>query len=246
MGESGHYYDNNGYEFSHLLRDISGQTSIIYRYDPDWTGLANKDDEYWTTEDISKSRFHGQIFSISNISGETQYITHAIGKNIDVSLNTYSNGSMNQDDISSVNISGVPFMGNYSLQTIEGNEDVKVLDLFEYIADTYTFVPIDTSNKTYTNARRNSDIEYEDTYAFDDLVKIKFINDKWEKYTSTDFVNYTATSIYYHSPTPNYGYGRIYDYNYSDINVNSILTSRGTVYGDPKDIATDIILPTLP
>lgn len=246
MGESGHYYDNNGYEFSHLLRDISGQTSNIYRYDPDWTGLANKDDEYWTTEDISKSRFHGQIFSISSISGETQYITHAIGKNIDISLNTYSNGSMNYDDISSVNISGVPFMGNYSLQTIEGNTNVKVMDLFEYTIANYTFVPIDTSNKTYTNAHRSSDIEYEDTSAFDDLVKMIFTNDKWEKYTSTDFVNYTATSIYYHSPTPNYSYRRIYDYTYPDINVNSVLTSRGSSYGNAKNLADEIILPTVP
>ena len=120
MGEQmNHYYDNSGYEFSHLLRDICGQTSIIYRYDPKWTPLVNKTDEYWTTEDISKIRFHGQIFAVSSISGEPHYTTHAKGKSgTDVSLNTYSNGSMNQDDISSVNISGVPFMGNYSLQTI--------------------------------------------------------------------------------------------------------------------------------
>ena len=245
MGESGHYYDNNGYEFNNLLRDISGQTSIIYRYDPDWTGLANKDDEYWTTEDISKSRFHGQICSISSISGETQYITHAIGKNVDVSLNTYTNGSMNYDDISSVNIYGIPFVGNYSLQTIQGNTDVKVLDLFEYTIANYTFFPIDTCNKTYTNAQRFTDIEYEDTSAFDDLVKMIFTNDKWEKYTSTDFTNYTATSIYYHSPTPNYSYRRIYDYNYPDINVNSVLTSRGSEYGNTKNLSDEIILPTI-
>ena len=108
----GHYYDNSGYEFSHILKDASGQTSIIYSYDPNWSPLVSTTDEYWTTSDISKVRFHGQIMTIDKINGIQQYVTYATGKDVDISVNEYPNQTISFNNISNINIKNVPFIGN--------------------------------------------------------------------------------------------------------------------------------------
>ena len=224
----GHYFDSK--TFTTLLKDISGNTSIIYRYDENYTPLNSNSSIYHTTTDISYIRFHNQIMGIS---GET--ITHAIGKNIDVSLNIYtSNGS--PPDISSVNISGIPFIGYYSNETINGVTDVNVFDLFQYKATTYTFVPNDSANPTYTEVFKMSDIEY---ISFP--TKFTYQNDStWEAYE----MDGTLIGLYF-NPVPNYSYNRIESYKYPTRNVNNVVTSRGD-YGNPKDIATELVLPTLP
>lgn len=228
MGEEGgHYYD--GKTFTPFLKDISGNTSIIYRYDEDHTYLASNNSIYHTSTDISYVRFHNQIMGIS---GET--ITHANGKNVDVMLNKYINGDKTDEEVST-DISNYPFIGNYSIQTIEGVPNVKVLDLFEYTADTYTFIPLDTNNTTYNDVYKLTDTHYDRYDQFGAMIQFNFVNNQW---VSID-------SILYNPPKPNYSYGRLKNYNYPDINVNNVLTSRGD-YGNPKDIANELVLPTLP
>ena len=238
MGGS-HYYDDK--TFTTVLKDISGNTSIIYRYDEDYTYLASNTSIYHTTTDISNIRFHNQIMGIS---GET--ITHAIGKDIpDVSLNKYTSNGGYTGDISMVDITGIPFIGYYSNEIIQDTPDVKVFDLFQYKAKTYTFVPLELDNETYTQAQHLSDTEYEDfTYG----VKFKYVSDTWEKYS----VDNVASGTFYSPPTPtNYSYNRIESYKYPTINVNNVVTNRGesesSEWKPIKDkIPTELVLPTLP
>jgi hypothetical protein len=232
----GHYFDSK--TFTTLLKDISGNTSIIYRYDENYTPLNSNSSIYHTTTDISYIRFHNQIMGIS---GET--ITHAIGKNIDVSLNIYtSNGS--PPDISSVNISGNPFIGYYSNETINGTHDVKVFDLFQYDPNTFTFTPKDSANPTYTEAVKTFDTEYDDFNLF-----VKFTSQDDSTWEASEFGSVIGL---YFNPVPNsYSYNRIESYKYPTINVNNLVTSRGESEAtewmpDPNKIPNELVLPTLP
>lgn len=231
------YYDS--YKFTPILKDASGSTSIIYKYDENYTPLASVGSIFYTTTDLSNIRFHNQIMGIS---GET--ITHAIGKDIpDVSVNIYtSNGSIG--DISMVNISGIPFIGNYSIQTIQGVPDVKVFDLFQYEPNTFTFTPKDSANPTYTEAVKTSDTEYDD---FNNMVKFTYHDDStWEASNGGTIIGS------YSNPTANsYRYNRIESYKYPTINVNNVLTSRGESEAtgwmpDQNKIPNELVLPTLP
>ena len=146
MGDS-HYYDN--FTFSHILKrtilvdsktnpgvDISlNSSSIIYTYDPSATPIARS--FIYDYADISYIRFNNQILSISG-----EEITQAIGKNVDVSLNQFVDGK-NTYETTDVDLSGVPFLGNYSTQQIEEGVSAEVLDLFEYKPTSYT---ISTTN----------------------------------------------------------------------------------------------------
>lgn len=223
------YYDS--YKFTPFLKDASGGTSIIYRYDENYTPLASVGSSYHTIEDISYIRFHNQIMGIS---GDT--ITHAIGKK-DVSLNIYTSTGEYTEDISTVDISGIPFIGYYSSENIQGTSDVKVFDLFQYDPSTYyTFTPKDPANTTYTEAVKTSDTEYDD---FNLFVKFTYQDDSiWE---ASNFGTHIGL---YSNPTAN-SYNRIESYKYPTINVNNVVTSRGTDYNNPKNITTELVLPTL-
>jgi hypothetical protein len=232
MGEeAGHYYDNSGYEFSHILKDVSGQTSIVYRYYDNWSPLVNKTDEYWTTEDISKSRFHGQIFAISSISRETQYISYSKGKpDVDVSLNKYINESWKTIDISAINISGIPFIGNYSSQTIEGNENTPIMDLFEYKPSSYVIHSLAENNDESHEVIYNKYLNVYDTL---NLVPVD--NQYWSFSQLSGTENYYISapsgyeSVLYSKPVAKYdGYTRISEYTSPSYNVNNVLASRGT------------------
>lgn len=225
------YYDS--YKFTPFLKDASGGTSIIYRYDENYTPLASVGSSYHAiTTDISYIRFHNQIMGISG-----DIITHAIGKK-DVSLNIYTSTGEYTEDISTVDISGVPFIGYYSSENIQGTSDVKVFDLFQYEPSTYTFTPKDSTNTTYTHAVKTSDTEYDD---FNHMVKFTYQDDSiWEASTGDSSIGL------YSNPTANsYSYNRIESYKYPTINVNNVVTSRGTDYNNPKNITTELVLPTL-
>ena len=226
------YYDS--YKFTPFLKDASG-TSIIYRYDENYTPLASVGSSYHTTEDISNIRFHNQIMGISG-----DIITHAIGKNIDVSLNIYTSTGEHTGDISMVDISGVPFIGYHSTKTINGVSDVKVFDLFQYKATTYTFTPKDSANTIYKEAVKISDTEYDD---HNHMVKFTYQDDSiWEASTGD------SSSELYFNPVPNYSYNRIESYKYPTTNVNNVVTSRGESDAtdwkpDPNKILTELVLP---
>lgn len=232
------YYDN--YTFTTLLKDASGSTSIIYKYDPEHTPIASANSSYHTSTDLSYIRFHNQIFSVDMVGSEQQYITHAYGNSVDASLNIYIDGEKTDGDVLT-NISNIPFIGNYSEQTVWENSDVKVLDLFKYYPSSYNFVPINDSDTNYTNAYRISDNIYEDWT--NGQVEFKYVNDKWEKFI---YGNHTGTGVYYNPPIGvDYKYDRIHNYKYPTTNINNILTSRGT-HPNPKNIATELVLPSLP
>ena len=241
MGDS-HYYDK--YIFTSLLKDTLGSTSIIYKYDPDHTPIASANSSYHTSTDLSYIQFHNQIFSVDMVGSEQQYITHADGKSEDVSLNIYIDGKHTGEEVST-NISNIPFIGNYSEQTVWDKPDIKVLDLFQYSPKTFTFVPLVESDLTYTDARFVSNTEYQvyaQEYTLD--VDFKYENNKWILYTrNPSSYEFESTDISYLPPSSNYTYNRIDSYKYPDINVNNILTSRGTVYPNPKNITTELILP---
>ena len=226
------YYDS--YKFTPFLKDASG-TSIIYRYDENYTPLASVGSSYHaiTIEDISYIRFHNQIMGISG-----DIITHAIGKK-DVSLNIYTSTGEYTGDISMVDISGVPFIGYHSSETINGVQGVNVFDLFQYEPSTYTFTPKDSTKPTYTEAVKTSDTEYED---FSMMVKFTS-QDHDSTWEATEFD--THIGLYFNPQANNYSYNRIESYKYPTINVNNVVTSRGTDYNNPKNITTELVLPTL-
>lgn len=234
-GETGHYYDNSGYEFSHILKDVSGQTSIIYNYDPDWTPLADSTHEYWTTEDMSKVRFHGQIMTIDKIDNVQQYITRFTGKNVEISVNEYPNQIMSHDDLSSINILNVPFIGKYSTETIY-NTSMKVFDLFEYIPSKYIIENVNNSSETY-------EVLYDsntDTYTTIDPVTFEPLTFYIFSYNGT---NWKITSPsgndtpIYSTPSPVYKYNRLKTFTYPEVNKNNIFADRGTfAEGEGGDI----------
>ena len=76
MGD--HYFDGN--TFTNLLKEISGSTSIIYRYDENYSPLSAVDSIYHTTTDLSNIRFHNQIFSIDMSGNEKKYILKSVEK----------------------------------------------------------------------------------------------------------------------------------------------------------------------
>jgi hypothetical protein len=156
-----------------------------------------------------------------------------------MSLNKYTTTGEYTGEISMVDISGTPFIGYYSNETINGVTDVKVFDLFQYEPSTYTFMPKDPANPTYTEAVKTSKTEYDD---FSMMVKFTYQDDStWE---ASDFDIPIGS---YHIPQANsYSYNRIESYKYPTINVNNVVTSRGTDYNNPKNIATELVLPTLP
>lgn len=226
------YYDS--YKFTPFLKDASGG-SIIYRYDENYTPLASVGSSYHAiTTDISYIRFHNQIMGISG-----DIITHAIGKK-DVSLNIYTSTGEHTGDISMVDISGIPFIGYYSSENIQGTSDVKVFDLFQYKATTYTFTPKDSTNTTYTKAVKTSDTEYDD---FNDMVKFTYQDDSiWEASTGGSSIGL------YFNPVPNYSYNRIESYKYPTTNVNNVVTSRGESDAtewkpDQNKIPNELVLP---
>jgi hypothetical protein len=231
------YYDS--YKFTPFLKDASGGTSIIYRYDENYTPLASVGSSYHTIEDISYIRFHNQIMGIS---GDT--ITHAIGKNIDVSLNIYTSTGEYTEDTSTVDISGIPFIGYHSTKTINGVSDVKVFDLFQYEPSTFTFTPKDSTHPIYTEAVKTSDTEYDDFNLF-----VKFTSQDDSTWEASEFGSVIGL---YFNPVPNsYSYNRIESYKYPTINVNNVVTSRGeseaSEWKPIKDkIPNELVLPTLP
>jgi len=243
MGES-HYYDDK--TFTTVLKDISGNTSIIYRYDEDHTYLASKTSIYHTTTDISYIRFHNQIMGIS---GET--ITHAIGKDIpDVSLNIYTSTGSYTPDISMVNISGIPFIGYYSSENIQGTSDVNVFDLFQYGPQSYVFVPKNEGETTYTGGYKISNTLYENASS---NVQLVYTTGHWELYNISDELgNNEPSGLYYLPPIGvDYKYSRVESYNYPTTNVNNLVTSRGESESSdgkpvPNKIPTELVLPELP
>jgi hypothetical protein len=232
----GHYYDNSGYEFSHILKDASGQTSIIYSYDPNWSPLVSTTDEYWTTSDISKVRFHGQIMAIDKINGIQQYLTYATGKDVDISVNEYPNQTISFNNISNINIKNVPFIGNYS-QEIINDASQDVFDLFKFSYSTYTIKNINNSSETYDVHRYDTESDMYVTVepvTNDPLTFYKFSYDgtNW-RITSPDGLNEAV----YSSPKPNYGYKRITSFSYPLLNTNNICSERGTfIVGEGPDV----------
>lgn len=248
---SSHYFDNM--TFSHILKrsilvdskknpgvDISlNSSSIVYRYDPSATPIALSFTYDYT--DISYIRFNNQIFSISG-----EEITQAIGKNVDVSLNIFVDGNYTSD-ISIVDISNVPFVGNYSLQTVSGTPNIPVLDLFQYKPTSYT---ISTTN---LNPNINYTVNYNsfnNTYATNPPSDyIEFAYDKINKYWYISNPVSDPVTIC-SDPVPIYGYTRLQTYTYPDTNVNNIFSNRMISSGEPPDmvfsinnIADKVILP---
>lgn len=237
---SSHYFDNE--TFSHILKrtilvdskqnpgvDISlNISSIIYRYDPSATPIAHSFIYDYT--DISYIRFNNQIFSISG-----EEITQAIGKNVDVSLNIFVDGKYTSE-ISSVDISNVPFVGNYSLQTISNTSNIPVLDLFQYKPTSYTIsttnlnpninytVTYNSFNTTYATIHPSEYIEF----AYDTINKYWYISPE------TDPVTICS------DPVPIYGYTRLQSYTYPDTNVNNIFSNRMISSGEPPNMVFSI------
>ena len=245
MGEEGgHYYDN--YTFTTILKDVSGSTSIIYKYEENYTPLASGDSIYHTTTDLSNIRFHNQIMGISG-----EIITHTKGKNVDVLLNEYINGENTSEEVST-NISNYPFIGNYSIQTIQDVPGVKVFDLFKYSPNNYKFVPIDGNNTTYTGVYKMSNTVYEYYSPGGDSVQLVYTDDKWilSEQNGTDpdtfMPIFVSTNKFYLPPIGvDYKYGQIYNYTYPETNINNGIMNKGG-YGNPSDIAVELVLPTLP
>ena len=235
------YYDDK--TFTTFLKDISGNKSIIYKYDEDYTPLTSNSSIYHTTTDISYIRFHNQIMGIS---GET--ITHAIGKNDTVmSLNKYTSTGEYTEESLSVDISGTPFIGYYSNETIHGVSDVKVFDLFKYIEDGYLITPINEGETYIVQASfgiENSYIRYGNPKVV--IVYKDNTSTNGVTITLTGDVTVTTENLDYNQPKPYYSYKRIESYTYPTTNVNNVVTSRGTDYNNPKNIATELVLPTLP
>jgi len=252
MGES-HYYDNM--TFSRILKrtatikrpsdgeDVSyNNSSVIYRYDHTWTPLAPEGSDYWKTIDNSYVTLKNQILSIS---GEP--ITVGYGKNVDVSVNIHENGK-NTYNTTDITISGVPFLGNQSVQTIN-SETMEVLDLFEYIITGYTITTTSLDpNIDYTVMYNDWDNTYVTIFpavfkqfSYDDAIGQWYISDPL-----------SDPPILCSDPVPIYGYSRIHAYSYPETNVNNIVTDRYNGYDPatqkmiPNMISDKIELPQLP
>lgn len=239
MGDS-HYFDNE--TFSHILKrtilvdsktnpgvDISlNSSSIIYTYDPSTTPTAVSFTYDYT--DISYIRFNNQIFSISG-----QEITQTIGKNVDVSLNQFVDGKYTSN-ISIMDISNVPFVGNYSLQTISGTPNIPVLDLFEYKPTSYTISTTNLDpNITYTVTYNSFTASYA-TNPPSDYIEFVYdtINKYWYISPETDPVTICS------DPVPIYRYTRLQTYTYPDTNVNNIFSNRMISSGEYPNMVFSI------
>ena len=257
MGDS-HYYDNM--TFSRILKrqstikrpsdgeDVSyNSSSIIYKYDPTWTPLTSSVSDYRNLYEAD-STFFSLKNQILSISGEP--ITVGYGKNVDVSLNKYIDGKKTYNT-TDVDLSGVPFLGNYSTQQIEG-VSAEVLDLFEYKIKSYT---ISTTNL-------NPNIVYENLYT-NQSFSVYSHTIQVPPYTTTQFSYDDSTNEWYISnplsdprticsaPVPTYGYSRIYAYTYPETNVNNIVSDMMVWNSNlgkmiPNMISEKIALPSLP
>jgi hypothetical protein len=251
MPES-HYYDND--TFTTFLKDISGNTSIIYKYDASYSPLAAAGTDYHTNTDLSYVQFNNQIFSIAD-----DIITHGIGKITDIS---YSTGFMESLKYFPFDISGVSFIGNYSEQGgVYGTNDASmtaVFDLFQYIQNGYTLTPIN-SGITYNGASLdthqllptyqiwssdvNGDYQNDIIYKSDNIVDIILYklnaSHEWEVVSIDENLNYNE-------PVKYYEYSRIHSYDYPDLsgNINNIVINRGE-YQNPKQITDELRITTI-
>ena len=151
--EDTHYY--NDFSFTPILNRTvtsirNGMTgssynssSILYRYDPAWTPTTSSwtptSNLYETITDASYIQFYNQIFAIDN---PTNYpFTQGYGKDVNIQMEGIT-----------MDISGVPFIGSYSIQEMQRKPfylpdetvsmtDVSVLDLFEYVPNNYVIKP---------------------------------------------------------------------------------------------------------
>lgn len=240
MGD--HYFDGN--TFTNLLKETSGSTSIIYRYDENYSPLSAVDSIYHTTTDLSNIRFHNQIFSIDMSGNEKKYITQVSGKDVDVTLDITLDTLVKTGDTSTVNIKNVPFIGNYSEQEVLGVPNTKVLDLFEYRPKQYTISVVSGTDTNSPYTVTYDDMNYHNL-AKDDTFSYDIKEGKW--YISDG--DGIGNGCFYSTPvgiTTSYDYTRIKSYNYPTTNVNNIVANQGIEYLSPKIIANDLNLPNLP
>jgi hypothetical protein len=253
MTES-HYYDND--TFTPNLKDISGNTSIIYLYDPSYTPLALSTEDFYTNTDPSYVQFNNQIFSISD-----EIVTRGIGKITDASITTFV-PELNADISFNWNILGVPFIGNYSEQGgIFGTDDAtmtRVFDLFEYKQNGYTISPIHSGTTFYgAQAHFENEGEYiiygnpSTTIVYTGTNKVT-ITQKGDIYGNGGYEVITTTDLDYNAPSKYYEFSRIHSYDYPQTltsptlgNVNLILTDRGSEHKNPKQITDEITINTL-
>jgi hypothetical protein len=231
MAES-HYYDND--TFTPNLKDISGNSSIMYLYDPSYTPLAGASADYHTNTDLSYVLFHNQILSISD-----EIVTRGVGKITDASYEKFD--GVNEFKNYSFDISGMPFLGNYSVQ-----EQTAVFDLFTYKKyEYYKAVPIDSNGTTYYLDKLD-----DTTYSTYDVdlnipIEIKYENNEWVLYNNSVLVDPLTK---YNEPDTLYKYyTRIQNYVYPDSsgNVNNIVANRGDSGENPKQITDEIRINTI-
>jgi len=233
------YYDQSTFskilKGNHIVKRISdgedisySTSSIIYMYDPDWTPLLDKNDPYWIipTNNMDERLLKNRIMSISG-----EIITTATGKNVDVSLNLYDiNGNYAVQEISK-DISGVPFIGNYSIQYIH-DTSMSVLDLFTYKPIGYT--------STTTNITPN--ITYQLTYndflkAYMSIPPSDFLKISYDDAIGNWYISDPLSDplVIVSEPTTVYGYTRLSEYTYPTSNVNNIFTNR-SYYDNDLDV----------
>ena len=253
MGES-KYYDNM--TFSRILKrqstikrpsdgeDVSyNSSSIIYKYDPTWTPLTTSVNDYRNLYEAD-STFFSLKNQILSISGEP--ITVGYGKNVDVSLNNYIDGkdTYNTTDI---DLSGVPFLGNYSTQQIEG-VSVEVLDLFEYNIKSYI---ISTTN---LDPKADYTVSYSDWFnAYATIPPAEFKLFSYDDSTTQWYISDPLSDprTICSAPVPIYEYSRIHAYSYPETNVNNIVSDRMVLNSITKEmipnmISEKIVLSSLP
>ena len=232
-----HYYDND--TFTPNLKDISGNSSIMYLYDPSYTPLAGASADYHKNTDLSYVLFHNQIFSISD-----EIVTRGVGKITDASYGVndgYDELGMLQSKNYYFDISGMPFLGNYSVQ-----EQTAVFDLFTYNKhdEYYKAVPIDSHGTTYY-LDKHEDTTYSTYDEGLGMIEIKYENNEWVLY-----INFQVDPLTkYNQPETLYKYyTRINSYNYpsdSSGNVNNIVVNRGYSGENPKQITDEIRIITI-
>lgn len=242
MDES-HYYDDISY--NSILKGISTvkrvsdnadvsyhHSSIIYTYDPDWTPLAPSGSEYHNNDiDSTYRRLKNQIVGISG-----ELITTGYGKDVDVSLNIYLNG-IDTYNTSDVDISGVPFIGNYST-IIHGGDSMNVLDLFTYKISYYVMTNISDPDISY-NVELYGD-KYNTIYPAE-FKQFSYDADNNEYYMSEP--ESTPRTVYRRS-IGEYQYDRQKTYTYPSKNVNNTYTERYDKNG-VYNINNFITLPSL-
>ena len=236
MAES-HYYDND--TFIPILKDISGNSSIMYLYDPSYTPLAAASADYHTNTDLSYVLFHNQIFSISD-----EIVTRGVGKITEASYLKFDGVDefrLPQFKNYSFDISGIPFLGNYSEQ-----EGIEVFDLFTYKKyEYYKAVPKDQNGTIYYLTKQDDNTYF--TYDENRNIEIQIIyeNDEWVLYNNSVLAD--PITLYNPPETLYKYYTRIENYVYPDSsgNVNNIVTNRGDSEGNPKQITNEIRIITI-